>query len=122
MEHVSFPLSLLQQYEDAVNQFSEKKKEKKDANNALKTIKGHYQPIKDQHMAQESAVERYKGAAHESMKGGRVMENKLRDEQEKLSSLEDKVDEPRQELENAKREEAARKNKIENLQREIEVS
>ena len=66
-------------------------------------------------------MERYKRAAQESMKGGHVMENRLRDEREKLSSLEDKVEEPRQELESAKKEEAARKTKIENLQREIQV-
>lgn len=50
------------------------------------------------------------------------MENKLRDHREKLSALEDKVEEPRQELENAKKDEATRKTKIEIMQRETEVS
>ena len=41
--------------------------------------------------------------------------------QEKLTALGDKLDEPRQELEQSKKDEAERKHKIEKLQREIEV-
>lgn len=71
---------------------------------------------------QEKAVERYKSIAQDSMKAVRKMENQQRDHREKLSALRDKVEEPRQELESARREEAARKTRIQNLQGEIEVS
>lgn len=105
-----------------MHQLDEKKRERKKANATLKTIKDHYQPIKEKHKVEERAVERYKATAQDSMKAVRRMETQLRDKGEQLSALEDKVAEPRQELESAKRAEAARKAKIETLQREIEVS
>lgn len=63
----------------------------------------------------------YKRAAEEAMSGVRRTEKQLRDHRERLSALEDKVGEPRQELESAKKKEENRKKKVETLRQEIEV-
>ena len=101
--------------------YYEKKRERQVAVDELRSIKQHYQPIKAQHKKQEDAVVKYQELAQEAVKNVRKAENQVRDHQDKLMSLGDKVDEPRQELENLKKQEAKRMNKVENLRREIEV-
>ena len=50
------------------------------------------------------------------------MQSKIKLLQDRLQSLEEDVEEPIQELERKKKEEASRKGKIQTLKREIEVS
>lgn len=116
----SIPPSL-QKYEDALNNYNTKKDERRAASKELKRIKDHYQPIKEKHSVQEKAVDRFLAAAQEAMGSVRKADRALRENKEKLVALGDKVEEPRQELENAKKQDASRRRKIENLQREIEV-
>lgn len=63
----------------------------------------------------------YQKLAQDAVKGVHRAESMLRDHQDRLAALEDKVEEPRQELENLKKQEANRTKKITNLKREIEV-
>lgn len=66
-------------------------------------------------------MDRFLAADQEAMGSVRKADRALRENKEKLVALGDKVEEPRQELENAKKQDASRRRKIENLQREIEV-
>ena len=66
-------------------------------------------------------MERYKAEALEATGRVRAAERRLRDQQERLTALEDKVDEPRQQLERAREEEKARIKRINTFQKEIEV-
>lgn len=84
-------------------------------------MKEQYQPIKEQHKRQEEAVVAYQGVAQEAMRQLRRLEAEVRDHEDKLVMLGDKVEQPGQELEALKKQEADRKKKIDNLQREIEV-
>lgn len=85
-------------------------------------MKDHYQPIKDRFTAQEAAVELCLKSEREAMLEGHRVEKLLREKRDAMSELEDTLDQPRQELDNAKLQETGRKNKIETLRREIDVS
>ena len=51
----------------------------------------------------------------------RENQNRIKLHRERLQNLEEDVEEPRQELERKKKEDASRKGKIETLKKEIEV-
>lgn len=109
------------QYEDVSEEFRVKRRERKAASEEVKAIKDHYQPIRDQHKSQEDAVVAHQNLAKNAMREVHRAENLLRDHQDKLKTLADQVEEPRQELENLKKQEADRKKRITSLRREIEV-
>ena len=111
----------MQEYGAARNDYDEKKRERKKASEKLKRIREEYQPIKERHRAQEGAVERYNSLSRDAMRAVHQEEKIVQDKKEKLVSMEDRLEEPRQELENTKHQEATRKQRIEDLQREIEV-
>lgn len=66
-------------------------------------------------------MNRHKEKAQKTMSMLHQVEKRVRDHKEKFTSLEDKLEEPKQELENTRKLEESRKKKIIILQKEIEV-
>ena len=66
-------------------------------------------------------MNRHKEKAQKTMSMLHQVEKRVRDHKEKFTSLEDKLEEPKQELENTRKLEENRKKKIIILQKEIEV-
>ena len=80
-----------------------------------------YQPIKAQLTAQNAEVDLCKNSAKEAVQKCQRIEKTLREKSNKMNELRDTLEQPKQELENAKQEEAARQNKIDTWRREIDV-
>ena len=85
-------------------------------------MKDCYQLIKDRFTTLDAAVDLCKRSEREAMHEGHKMEKTLREKKDSMRELDDTMDQPKQELENAKRQEVDRKSKIETLRREIDVS
>ena len=111
----------MQEYEAVREEWTKKKNARKETFKKLKELQRKNQPLREQRQKEEERIAALKLKAQTSNQRVRALQGKVKGLQERLQNLEEDVDEPMQELERKKKEDASRKGQIHNLKKEIEV-